>query len=329
MKKYNLFYSLGLSLNILILTTTAFADKTSDIYESELEKEISIALKEVRPKKIKKKIKKNFIYKEASIKKSPVKITKALKKPSKIKNKIITSEKVYQENTSIKIHKTIPKNSETEKSKKWGLNLFTYVNTANVLESNDEPNSYDRNSYNQNDEYQLDPGLGLGLEHSMDVFSFEAFHIGYQVGATYDFKRPLSNLNNTNLQINDYYQNSNSLDLALLLPFFNLTTRYKVGYIFGGVNYSVPQLNSNTNQFAEGKPGFQVGLGSQIGNWISVELSYRSIALSIEDSYYNTHNINENYFNQNTYYPTYNRTNYSEERDFFLNGFSFSLKGRF
>jgi len=223
-------------------------------------------------------------------------------KKKKIK-KINFDKELLELEASLIDEKSSSKSSSSffsKKSKKLtGLGVYAFYSSANDIET-DRSRSNNTNFSNQNyqtvdatGEYQTDGAIGFGVDFTKDNLVYTG-PVGYgvNVGISYELERTIKRGSNNNFlntgTLNTNYNNfTGTPSIALFVPYLNANMTYGNSYIFGGVNYSVPQVSDASDEIFEGQIGYQAGFGTELSKWISAEVSYRLVGIKATPQYQN------------------------------------------
>lgn len=130
-------------------------------------------------------------------------------------------------------------------------------------------------------EYKSSPSFGLGAEFSKkSLIRVGKVGFGFGVGANYEFEREIERqFINYSYTAGTNYSNTiygaDNPTMSLILPYLNANVSYKQSYLFGGLNYSVPNTKNMGDEEINGKMGYQVGLGTTVSRWVAVEVVQR------------------------------------------------------
>ena len=188
--------------------------------------------------------------------------------------------------------------NKTTERKPWGINVFTYYSLADRFETTQNSLSTSRSNMSRylvdyTSEYNSSPAMGLGLEYSKKkLLSWSRFGFGFDVGTIYEFNRTIERNYLKYTNANSYAMTGVNYDfahpdptIALLVPYFNVNFSINKTYLFGGINFSLPQEENANDEEFEGQMGFQVGFGTQITSYLALELTHRWLSFEVNPVY--------------------------------------------
>ncbi|MCB0342307.1 MAG: hypothetical protein H6626_00695 [Pseudobdellovibrionaceae bacterium] len=232
--------------------------------------------------------------------------------------------------TPLRPTSSFSRSSQPSSRRLWGINVFGYFSGASHIQT-DGASSTDgySSSYSAQTasritgEYRSNISGGLGVEHSKKrLFKTGPVSFGYDAGAAYEFGRTIFRD-----QIQSYSSSTQAAtadpSIAFFLPYAHANVSYGRTYLFGGINYSIPQATNAADEDFDGNVGYQVGFGSRITSWVAVEMIYRHVNFAARSR------LQNNTYGTSYYGSTYQGLGIYDQEQLSISGFNLALKVMF
>ncbi|MCB0356497.1 MAG: hypothetical protein KDD40_05790, partial [Bdellovibrionales bacterium] len=135
--------------------------------------------------------------------------------------------------------------------------------------------------------------------------------------------------NTSNTSYNNYYTQADNPELNLLLPYLNINFAFAKSYIFTGINYSIPDMSHAEDENYEGQLGYQMGFGTQLTQYVAVEVVHRWVNISASPVYHVSQFQTVSSYDISRYRDERRGLGILDDEDLGLNGFNLNLKVTF